>query len=72
MIIEVIDLDQVQIGYGDDLIRSYNIESKDSLVVSFSAKVILASDLPLSFHTLGVFPFSRVRLIEYPQVLRVC
>ena len=72
MIIEVIDLDQVQIGYGDDLIRSYNIESKDSLVVSFSAKVILTLDLSLSFHILEVFSFSRVRLVEYPLVLRVC
>ena len=54
------------------LIQSSNIESKDPLVVSFSTKVILASTLPLSPHTLGVFSFSRVRLVEYPQVLRVC
>ena len=68
----MIDLDLMQIGYGDDLIRSYNIESKDSLVVSFSAKVILNLDLSLSFHILEVFSFSRVRLVEYPLVLRVC
>ena len=56
----------------DKLNAKLNIESKDPLTVSFSAKVILASNLPFCFHTLGVFSFSRVRLVEYPQVLRVC
>ena len=45
--------------------------SKDQLVVSFSTKVLLLK-LSLSQHTLGVFSFSWVRLVEYPQVLRIC
>ena len=44
-----------------DLIHRYNIESKDSLIVSFSAKVTLALDLSLSLYTLGVFSFSQVK-----------